>query len=478
MPVAAVAAAIAALWVIGPSMAAAAGPGPAGAKPNIIFILADDLGYGDLGCYGQQRIRTPNLDRLAAEGMRFTDFYAGSTVCAPSRCVLMVGQHTGHCSVRGNASTKNLIAQSLTPEDVTVADLLKEAGYQTALIGKWGLGEVGQPGHPFRQGFDYFFGYLNQVHAHNYYPEFLWRGFAKVRLKNVVKPASRAYAGFRGGVAIKRVEYSQDLLLKEALEFISLNRSKPFFLYLALTIPHANNEAGKGGLEVPDYGTYADRDWPEPQRGLAAMISRMDLDIGRLTHWLKELGIAENTFVFFSSDNGPHGEGGNDPEFFNSNGPLRGIKRDLYEGGIRVPFVAWCPGRIKPGQVSRHIGSFADFLPKAAELAGVKPPANIDGISIVPTLLGQPERQRQHEYLYWEFYERGFAQAVRRGKWKAVRNWSVEEPIELYDLENDIGETTDLAEKYPEVVQQLAQIMSQAHVPSPRWQAQRPRHRR
>jgi len=444
-------------------------------KPNIIFILADDLGYGDLGCYGQKRIKTPNLDRLASEGIRFTDYYAGSTVCAPSRCVLMVGQHTGHCSVRGNAGTKNLIAQSLTPDDVTVAQLLKRAGYTTALIGKWGLGEVDHPGHPLRKGFDYFYGYLNQVHAHNYYPEFLWRNFDKVRLRNVVQLAPRAYAGFHGGWATKKVDYSHDLLVAEALQFIEKNSGGPFFLYLALTIPHANNEAPRNGMEVPDYGIYADKPWPEPEKGKAAMISRMDRDIGRLVAKLQQLGIAHNTLVLFSSDNGPHREGGVNPDFFDSNGPLRGVKRDLYEGGVRVPFIAWWPGRIKPGQVSRHVGYFADFLPTAAELAGVPVPDNIDGISIVPTLLGRESDQRQHKYLYWEFYERGFGQAVRMGKWKAIRTGGKGGTIELFDLENDIGETTNLAAKFPSIAKRLAAAMDEAHVPSPLWKPRRPR---
>ena len=280
-------------------------------KPNIIFILADDLGYGDVGCYGQQKIKTPNLDRMAKQGMRFTQAYAGSTVCAPSRCVLMTGKHTGHAHIRGNALVP------LRPEDVTIAMLLKRAGYVTGLIGKWGLGEPGTTGIPTKQGFDYFFGYLNQVHAHNYYPDYLWRNEEKVPLAgNVVEK----------NVATKRAQYSSDLFAEEALRFVEKNKDKPFFLYLALTTPHANNEAGKLGMEVPSDEPYSKMDWPQPQRNHAAMITRMDRDIGRLMEKLRELGLDENTIVFFTSDNGPHQEGGGNPFFFQSSGPLRRLQ--------------------------------------------------------------------------------------------------------------------------------------------------------
>lgn len=428
-------------------------------KPSIIFIIADDLGYGDLGCYGQQVIRTPNLDRMAAEGMRFTQCYAGSTVCAPSRCALMLGQHTGHCLIRGNDRLP------LRPQDVTVAEVLKAAGYTTALIGKWGLGEPETTGHPLRQGFDYFFGYTDQTHAHNYYPEFLWRNTDRVVLKNEVAPQ---WQGRLPGVAVRRVEYSHDLFVADALRFVEENRDKPFFLYLAITIPHANNEAGKEGMEVPDLGEFADKDWPAPEKGKAAMIARMDRDIGTLLAKLKQLGIDERTAVFFTSDNGPHREGGVDPTFFRSSGELRGIKRDLYEGGIRVPMIVRWPEKIKPG-VSDHVWAFWDFLPTAAELAGAAAPAppQIDGISVVPTLLGRPG-QAQHEFLYWEFHEGASKQAVRMGDWKAVR-LSPEAPLQLYRLDEDLGEKKDIAAEHPEVVAKIETYLKTARTESEHW---------
>lgn len=430
--------------------------------PNIIFILADDLGYGDLGCYGQKEIKTPNIDKMAAEGIRFTNHYAGSTVCAPSRSCLMTGQHTGHTTVRGN-SGKDGRRVSLRNEDVTVAEVLKQAGYATGGIGKWGLGETGTTGVPNNQGFDYWFGYLNQRHAHNYYPEYLWRNAEKVRLRNVVKPVNPP-----GGVATKRVEYSHDLFTKEALDFIDRNRQRPFFLYLAYTIPHANNEAGRKGMEVPSLGAYADESWPEPQKGYAAMITRMDSDIGKLMAKLKKLGIDENTLVMFSSDNGPHKEGGADPSFFNSSGPLRGIKRDLYEGGIRVPLVARWPGKIKPGSESEHVSAFWDFLPTCAELAGAKPPGDIDGISMVPALLGRPGKQRKHKFLYWEFHERGSRQAVRMGSFKAVR-LAPDKPMELYNLAEDVSEKHDVATQNPEIIVRITAYLKTARTESPDW---------
>ncbi len=429
-------------------------------KPNLIFLFADDLGYGDLGCYGQKEIKTPNLDRMAAEGMRFTQHYAGSTVCAPSRCVLMTGLHTGHCIVRGNGLVP------LRPEDVTAAELLKGAGYATGLCGKWGLGEEGTTGIPNRQGFDHFFGYLNQVHAHNYYPEFLWRNEERVELENEVELAKTGYAQGVGGVATRKVEYSHDLIAAEALQFIERNKDRPFYLFLSMTIPHANNEAGEAGMEVPDYGEYEKKDWPEPQKGHAAMITRMDRDIGRVFALLKELGIDEDTLVIFSSDNGPHREGGNDPDFNDSNGPLRGIKRDLYEGGIRVPMIARWPGRIEAGTESSHVSGFQDFLPTACEVAGVEAPADVDGMSYLPALVGG--EQQEHEYLYWEFHERDAKQAIRTGRWKAIRTVNTD-TIELYDLENDLGETNDIAEEYPEAVAKVREYLAGARTENPHW---------
>ncbi len=430
-------------------------------KPNIIFILADDLGYGDLGCYGQQTIQTPNLDRMAAEGMVFTDHYAGSTVCAPSRCCLMTGVHTGRAQVRGNARVP------LRPADVTVAELLKQAGYTTGIIGKWGLGEPDSTGIPNRKGFDYWFGYLNQRHAHNYYPEYLWRNEGKLELSNEVRPVNPP-----GGVATRRVQYSHDLFTVDALSFIEHNRNRPFFLYLAYTIPHANNEAGADGMEVPSYAPYANEDWPAPQKGHAAMITRMDKDVGKLLARLKALGLDEKTLVLFSSDNGPHKEGGADPAFFDSSGPLRGYKRDLYEGGIRVPLIARWPGYVPAGSGTNHVSAFWDFLPTCCELAAITAPDGIDGISMLPTLVGQRDRQRKHWYLYWEFHEQGKKQAVRIGEWKGVRldvAKNPDGPIELYHLTADIGEERDVADGHPGVVRQMAVIMATAHKPSEHW---------
>ena len=432
--------------------------------PNIVLILADDLGYGDLGCYGQKQIKTPRLDQMAAEGMRFSQFYAGATVCAPSRCVLMTGLHTGHCRVRGNGGA---MSQTIVPdENPTVADFFQESGYTTGLVGKWGLGDEGLPGLPRRCGFDYFFGYLSQSHAHNYYPEFLWRNETKVPLDNEVQRVGGPLTGF----ATKRVDYSHDLFAEDALAWVEAQRDKRFFLYLSLTIPHANNQAGKKGMEVPDFGQYADRDWPEPQKGMAAMISRMDRDVGRLLDKLKELGIDDDTLVMFTSDNGPHREGGNDPDFFNSNGPLRGIKRDLYEGGIRVPMIARWPGQIAANSTSDHIGYFGDLFATCADLIGKQQPAGLDSISFAPTMLGRDEQQEQHDYLYWGFWEGGGRRAIRHGQWKAVRpKWYA--PMELYDLGTDLGEAQDLAAEHPMLVEKFAALIDAAHVDNEYWKA-------
>ena len=447
-----------------------AGGETAAVKPNIIFILADDLGYGDLGCYGQQRIRTPNLDRMAAEGMRFTQAYAGSTVCAPSRSVLMTGQHTGHTRVRGNARVP------LLPEDVTVAEVLRDAGYKTALIGKWGLGEPGSTGIPTQQGFDYFFGYLNQRHAHNYYPEFLWRNETKVPLGNEVisrNPPS--------GVATKRVAYSHDLFIDETLKFIDENQSQPFFLYLAATIPHANNEAGGGGaklipdregwreragMEIPQLGDYADEDWPAPEKGRAAMITHLDRGVGQIIQRLKQLGLERNTLIIFTSDNGPHSEGNSRADFFDSSGPLKGIKRSLHDGGIRVPAIAYWPGVVPAASESDMLWSFADFLPTAAEMAGVEPTAGLDGISLRQTLQGESQDWSER-VLYWEFHERNPGQAIRWGKWKAIKNRG--KSLQLFDMTTDIGEEHNLADENPDVAKQALNIMSEARTASEHW---------
>jgi arylsulfatase A-like enzyme len=450
------------------SVGALAQPAP---RPNILFILADDLGYGDLGCYGQKLIATPHLDRMAAEGLRFTQFYAGSTVCAPSRSVLMTGQHLGHTRVRGNAGAGNYAAQTLAASDTTVARVLQQAGYATALIGKWGLGEADSEGAPNRQGWDYFYGFINQTHAHNHYPDFLWRNTEKVALPNVVTSAGTVPGA---GWATKRVQYAQNLFFEEARAFIERSRDRPFFLELALTVPHANNERARAlgdGQEVPDYGAYATKDWADPLKGQAAMIARMDAGVGRLFAHLKALGLDERTLVLFTSDNGPHKEGGPayDPDFFDANGPFSGIKRSLTDGGIRVPFIARWPGRIKAGGTSGHVGYFGDMMTTFTELAGAKPPAALDSLSLVPTLLGRGA-QAKHEYLYWEFYESGVSQAVLlEGRWKGLRLKSPTAPIQLYDLATDVAEKTDLAAQQPKIVERITAIMRSAHVDNEHW---------
>jgi arylsulfatase A-like enzyme len=439
-------------------------------KPNIIFILADDLGYGDLGCYGQKIIQTPHLDRMAADGMKFTQFYAGSTVCAPSRSVLMTGQHTGRTRVRGNAAPEGAGPQMLRAQDVTVAEVLKGAGYNTALIGKWGLGMPGDEGVPNRQGFDYFFGYLSQHHAHNHYPDYLWRNDQKVPLPNIVTPVGTN----GGGYATKRVKYAGDLFFEEAQAFVEQHKEGPFFLYLSLVVPHANNERAKelgDGQEVPDYGPYAKEDWHSSLKGQAAMITRMDKGIGDLLVKLNRLGIAHNTLVIFSSDNGPHKEGGPnyDPDFFDANGPFSGLKRSLTDGGIRVPFIAWWPGRIRAGAVSTHVGYFGDFMATAAELAGVKPPRDTQSISLVPTLLERGE-QKQHEYLYWEFHEGGTSFAVLlEGRWKGIRLKRRDAPLALYDLRADLAEQHDVAAQNPAVVKRIEAILKTARAENEFW---------
>jgi len=419
-------------------------------RPNIIYIMADDLGYGDLGCFGQARIQTPHIDRLAAQGMRFTDFYAGCTVCRPSRLVLWTGRHTGHTPISSNAT------YHFQPSDVTVAELLKQAGYATGGVGKWAMGGVETTGQPNRNGFDFWMGYLDQGMAHNYYPTHLWRNKERFSLAgNVLSDRPNA----RGRVSAKRVTYSHDVMTDQMFDFVRKNHSGPFLLHVHWTIPHANNEGGRvtgDGMEVPDYGIYADEDWPNTAKGQAAMITRMDKDVGRLVSLLRELKIDRKTLVLFTSDNGPHSEGGHKHEFFDANGPLRGFKRDLYEGGIRVPTIAWWPGMIQAGRCCDQPLAFWDFLPTACELAGIEPPQGIDGVSFVPSLAGRP--QTEHAYLFWKY---GKKTAVRRGKWKAVR-LDEEKPLELYDLEADIGERHNIADQNPEKVAQMQAIMREA----------------
>lgn len=406
--------------------------------------MADDLGYADLGCFGQREIRTPNIDRLAVEGTRFPNYYAGAPVCAPSRSVLMTGLHAGHTRLRGN--TSDLYPGTRVPlleEDVTVAELLKGQGYATAGIGKWGLGEWDSTGHPNLQGFDKWFGFLNQDRAKDYYTPWVWSDGAQYTLP-----------GNTGGA---EVTYVHDLFTEEALGFVRENRRTPFFLYLAYTIPHMD-------FEVPELGIYATRGWTVDERSYAAMVTRMDTDVGRLLQLLEELGLEEETLVMFTSDNGAveRWEGR-----FNSSGPLRGRKRDLYEGGIRAPLVARWPGRLEPGASNEFVWGFHDILPTFVELAGGGAPSGLDGISVATMLEGgaPPPGDR---YLYWEFHENGFFQSVRHGKWKGVRG-GLDGVLELYDLESDPGEVDNIASGNPAIVADLESYLSGARVPSPWW---------
>jgi len=424
--------------------------------PNIILILADDLGYGELGCYGQKKIKTPNLDKLATDGIRFTQCYAGTTVCAPSRSSLMTGQHTGHTRIRGNN------AYPLQAGDVTVAEVLKKARYQTGLIGKWGLGLEYTTGTPNKKGFDEFYGFLSQTAAHAYYPTNIWRNDSIILMEE--------------NDGDKKSTYIHDKFTLAATNFIHINRKFPFFLYLAYTAPHANNEWGRktgNGMEVPNDEPYSKENWPQPEKNKAAMITRMDRDIGKLLQFIKGYGLDTNTVIFFTSDNGSHKEGGVDPNFFASSGPLRGIKRDMYEGGIRVPMIVRWTGTIRPGQVSDFPWAFWDFLPTAAEIAGAKNkvPPNIDGESILPTLLGKS--QKPHEFLYWEFHEKGSKQAVRMGDWKAVR-LALGQPLELYDLKTDLSETNNVAATNPDMVEKIEAYLKTARTESPRWPLKSP----
>lgn len=431
----------------GPLSAAESGKRP----PNLIYIMVDDLGYGDLGCFGQKQIQTPQLDQLAAEGMRLTSYYASNTVCRPSRLALWTGMHAGHTAINSNAN------YVFRPEDLTVAELLKGAGYATGGVGKWAMGGVGTTGHPNKQGFDFWMGYLDQGAAHNYYPEHLWRNQKKVKL-----PGNKVgdYKNGRGRVSSQRTTYSHDVMTKEMMQFVREHAQDPFLLHVHWTIPHANNEGGRvlgNGMEVPDYGIYADRDWPDVEKGQAAMISRMDADVGRLIDLLRELNIDKQTLVVFTSDNGPHSEGGHKHAYFDANGPLRGYKRDLYEGGIRVPTIAWWPGKIAAGTQSDAPFAGYDWLATACELAAVDAPAT-DGISFAPILLGNP--QRLHDWLFWKY---GAKEAVRKGKWKAVR-LGPQKPIELYDLARDIGESNNVAAMHPELVAEMEAVMKAAKI--------------
>ncbi|MFC1554400.1 arylsulfatase [candidate division KSB1 bacterium] len=454
---------------------------PAAAKkPNIVFILADDLGYNELGCYGQEKIRTPNIDKIAAEGMRFTQHYSGSPVCAPSRCTLLTGKHTGHAFIRGNDEMSfrgdvwydlSLEGQRPIPDEtVTVAELLKKAGYTTGAVGKWGLGGPGSTGEPNNQGFDFWYGYLCQRIAHNYYPAYLWKNREKdvlegneyfhphQRLPEDKDPNDKAsYEPYTGE------QYSMDRMAEEALNFIKENKDNPFFLYLPFPVPHVSIQVPEDSLaeyegkfdDTPYKGDQGYVPHIAPRAAFAAMITRMDREIGRIMQLLKDLDLDDNTLVIFTSDNGPTYNGGTDSEFFNSAGVLRGLKGSVYEGGIRIPMIARWPGKIDAGTTNDHISAFWDFLPTLTELTGAETPADIDGVSLLPTLIGN-RNQIEHEYLYWEHSRR--LQAVRMGDWKAVRLRPSRE-IELYNLKEDIGETTNVAGDNPELIEKIKDIM-------------------
>ncbi|QHV96158.1 arylsulfatase [Spirosoma endbachense] len=442
-------------------------------RPNIIFILADDLGYGDVGINGQKLIKTPHIDRLAKEGMQFTQFYAGTSVCAPSRSSLMTGQHTGHTYIRGNKGVDPEGQEPIADSVVTVAEILQQAGYTTAAFGKWGLGPVGSEGDPNKQGFNRFYGYNCQSLAHRAYPNHLWDNARKIVLESNQNLRQTN-------------EYAPDLIQKQALNFLDAqDKSKPFFLFLPYILPHAELAVPDDSIFAQYKGKFAEKPFKGadygpnakdggytsqayPHAAFAAMVTRLDLYVGQLMAKLKASGLDQNTLVIFSSDNGPHIEGGGDPTFFTSSGGFRGVKRDLYEGGIREPFVARWPGVIKPGTKSDYIGAFWDLMPTFAELAGAKAPARIDGLSFVPSLTGKGT-QKKHDYLYWEFHEGGGKQAVRQGNWKAVRLQVAKDPngpVELYDLTKDPAETRNLAAQFPDKAKQLAQLMNASHVES------------
>lgn len=432
------------------------------AKMNVIYILADDLGYGDIGCYGQQKIKTPNIDRMAQEGMLFTQHYAGCTVSAPSRCSLMTGMHTGHTQIRGNMEHKPEGQQPMEEGTYTLGQLMQSAGYTTGLFGKWGLGYPGSESVPNKMGFDEFYGYNCQRLAHSFYPDHLWHNGDSVAFPENVEPG--------------RVTYSQDLIHEQALKFIRENKDKPFYAMLTYTLPHAELNLPHDSIyqqyenafeEVPYAYTGGYAASEKPYASFAAMVSRLDKFVGDVMAELKVLGLDKNTMIIFTSDNGPHREGGANPDFFQSYGPLKGVKRDVYEGGIRVPMVAWCPEQIKAGVKTDHISAFWDVMPTLAELTGTTLPVASDGISLLPTLLSK-EGQQQHDYLYWEFHEMKGRQALRSGNWKLIRQPIVGETIlELYDLSKDIHEDTNLAAQFPEKVQELSKLMDNARTESP-----------
>jgi arylsulfatase A-like enzyme len=452
------------------TLAACGQPAKEKSLPNIVFILADDLGFGDLSCYGQQKFSTPNIDRFARDGMLFTQHYTGCTVSAPSRSCLITGLHTGHTPVRGNKGWKPEGNWPLPANTFTLGKMLQSKGYTTGAFGKWGLGYIESEGDPNLQGINEFYGYNCQSLAHNYYPDHLWHNHEKILLHQ--------------NDSSKTIEYSADLIHSAALNFIETNRSKPFFLFYPTTIPHAElfakeeymnrfrgkylpEKSFKGVDDGPTFrqGPYGSQ--PEAHAAFAAMVAQLDDYVGEIMAKLTELDLKKNTIVIFASDNGPHLEGGADPDFFNSNGNLRGYKRDLYEGGIRTSMLVKWPGKVKEGSKSDHISAFWDILPTFAEITGAEVTAEIDGISFLPELLGK--KQKKHEYLYWEFHEQGGKAAIRMDNWKAVKlniDNADETVTELYDLSKDISETSNLAGANPEIVKKLEEFMKKAHKPS------------
>ncbi|WP_429050596.1 arylsulfatase [Chitinophaga sp. W3I9] len=439
-------------------------------SPNIVFILADDLGYGDLSAYGQRKFNTPHIDQLAKQGMRFTQFYAGTSVCAPSRASLVTGLHTGHTFIRGNKEIQPEGQQPIADTVITLMEVLKKAGYTSGIFGKWGLGPVGSEGDPMKQGTDRFYGYNCQRESHRFFPTHLWDNDTKVVLE-------------QNGRLEHMNTYAPDLIQQQALRFLDDNKNKPFFLYLTYTLPHAELQVPDDSLfrhfkgkfeEKPykgnDYGPnatvpgYASQQYPHA--AFATMVTRLDNYVGEVMARLKELGLDKNTLVIFTSDNGPHKEGGADPAFFNSSGGFRGVKRDLYEGGIREPFIARWPGNIKAGSTNSFQGAFWDIMPTLAQLTNAPAVPYTDGVSLLPTLTGK-KGQQPHNYLYWEFHEDGGRQAVRQGNWKAVRLHAAQHPdgaLELYDLSTDPGETKNIAAAHPDITRKLAAYMREAHV--------------
>ena len=438
-------------------------------RPNIILILADDLGYADLGCYGQQKTETPNINKLAKTGLQFKQFYAGTTVCAPSRASLLTGLHTGHTAIRGNEAYQPEGQAPLPDSIITIATLLKNHGYETAAFGKWGLGYITTPGDPNKKGFDTFFGYNCQSLAHNYFPDHLWNNHERINF-----PEN----------ANNNAVYSADYIHEHAMQFLNHQHDKPFFLYLPYTLPHGDviaphdsvyNYYVKKFNEPPKQAGPPKNDGeqhrfePYPHAAFATMVARLDRYTAEIIKAIKDMGIEDNTLVLFTSDNGPHRENGGDPEFFNNHGEFRGIKRDLYEGGIRVPFIAYWKGKIQAG-VTNQPAALYDLYPLFQQLAGMPVTKNIDGISILPALTNR--KQTQHNYLYWEFHENNGRQALRWKNWKAVKlnvSKDAHAPVELYNLTADPSEKNNVADKYPAIAKQLDAMIMQAHTPNRKW---------